>query len=266
MQELAEMPLYESVSLTEEYTESIKSYLEFWDMIEDDSIDLYCIHCKEHSIFKPSNKGQLPTGHQVSWSFFNKELPYAGFHFTCTRDYAHIFEMQFIYNDESILKIGQYPSKADIDAPSWDKYSKIIPSRYLSDIKRAVGLSAHGIGAGSFVYLRRVMEYLINNAYQKALCNADIEKDKYQKSRIVEKIVLLKNYLPDILVQNKEAYLILSKGVHELEEDECIKNFNLLSTTIELILDEILSEQNRIEREQKIKAGISKLHAELKTK
>ena len=85
------------------------------------------------------------------------------------------------------------------------------------------------------------------------------------KSRIVEKIVLLKNHLPNILVENKEAYSILSKGVHELEESECIDNFDLLSTTIELILDELLNEKQRMKREAVIKTGISKLHSKLKS-
>lgn len=265
MQKLAVMPLYEGLTLTKDEFVIIKRYLEF-ESIQDDSIDLYCTACKGHSIFKPSNKGQLPSKWVSGYAFAEGELPFGSIHFSCTRDETHIFEIQIAHIGESIIKIGQFPSKADIENPEWNKYSKIIPSTYLSDIKKAIGLSAHGIGAGSFVYLRRVMEYLINEAYKKALSNPEFDNEKYHKSRIVEKIIQLKDYLPKILVDNKEAYSILSKGVHELEESECLENFDLLKTTIELILDEILNDKNREERELAIKSGITQLHSQLKSK
>lgn len=265
MQKLAVMPLYEEVKLSQDELGIITNYLQF-ESIEDDSIDLYCIHCKEHSIFKPVDKKQLHTGRVNSYAFYNKIMPYAGLHFECTRNYDHIFEMQIMYLNESIVKIGQYPSKADLKSPGWNKYSKVIPGKYLSDIKKAIGLSAHGIGAGSFVYLRRVIEYLINEAYQSALSSSSIDEEQYIKSRIVEKILLLKDFLPKVLVDNKEAYSILSKGVHELEEEECIENFGLLCSTIELILDEILNEKKRLEREAIIKSSISTLNSQLSSK
>jgi hypothetical protein len=171
--------------------------------------------------------------------------------------------MQIIYADKKIIKIGQYPSKADIENSDWNKYSKIIPQEYLSDIKKAIGLSSHGIGAGAFVYLRRVIEYLLNEAYEKARSKNEIDPDIYAQSRITEKIKLLEKFLPKILVENKLAYSILSKGVHELKEEECIKNFSLLSSTIELILEEMLNETQRKEREDIIRSGISNLHSRL---
>ena len=162
MQKMSTMPLYEELAISKEDTDIITNYLNFYG-INDDSIDLFCIHCNEHSIFKPSNKQQLPSvGYNSVYVFFKKILPYAALHFVCTRNDSHIFEMQIMHLNDSIMKIGQYPSKADLEAPDWNRYSKVIPSRYLSDIKKAIGLSSHGIGAGSFVYLRRVIEYLIN--------------------------------------------------------------------------------------------------------
>ncbi len=80
--------------------------------------------------------------------------------------------------------------------------------------------------------------------------------EKYQKSSIKEKIALLKNFLPKILVENKEAYSILSKGVHELKENECLDSFELLLSTIELILEEILITKENAKMEATIKKGI----------
>lgn len=79
-----------------------------------------------------------------------------------------------------------------------------------------------------------------------------------------EKIRLLKDYLPEFLVKNKFIYSILSKAIHELREDECLKYFAPVKLGIELILDEKLEE---LDREAKIKEAaksLSEIHSELK--
>jgi uncharacterized protein YajQ (UPF0234 family) len=79
-----------------------------------------------------------------------------------------------------------------------------------------------------------------------------------------EKIGLLEDYLPDFLVKKKILYSILSKGIHELSEDECLKYFNTVKLGIEIILDEKLE---KLDREAKIKAvekSISEINSELK--
>lgn len=270
IQKLMLAPLYERIDISSEVKENIDSYISYDSEIEYDSIDLYCVECQQHSIFTPKNIGQLTNeyrNHYTDGSAFLKGyLPFGVISFECSRNKSHIAMMLIECIEDSIIKIGQYPAKADMDSPDWNRFSKIIPNKYLLDIKKAIGLATHGIGAGSYVYLRRVMEYLINEAYEGALMNEDISEDDYQKARITEKIVLLKEYLPKILVDNKEAYSILSKGVHELDENDCLDHFGLLSTTIELILDEMLSKKKQKEKEKSLKAGISKLHSQLKAK
>jgi hypothetical protein len=63
-----------------------------------------------------------------------------------------------------------------------------------------------------------------------------------------EKILILREHFPETLVQNTLMYSILSKGIHELTEGECLQYFNAVKIGIELVLDE---EIERIEREQK---------------
>lgn len=57
--------------------------------------------------------------------------------------------------------------------------------------------------------------------------------------------------LPDFLVSNIKIYSILSKGIHELDEEECKKSFPILRQAIEMILDQQIEE-----KEQEVKRKI----------
>jgi len=50
--------------------------------------------------------------------------------------------------------------------------------------------------------------------------------------------------LPTAL-QNPNLYTILSKGIHELTEEECLEMFPMIKIGIELILDERIAEKER---------------------
>lgn len=110
---------------------------------------------------------------------------------------------------------------------------------------RAVGLAANGVGIGSFVYLRRIFEHLINEAYVKSSNGKKVDEPDFQKIRMDEKIDLLKDYLPSFLVQNRSIYKILSKGIHQLDENTCLAHFDTLKVGIEIILDEKLEEAKK---------------------
>ncbi|MGE7954793.1 hypothetical protein [Lysinibacillus xylanilyticus] len=60
-----------------------------------------------------------------------------------------------------------------------------------------------------------------------------------------DKIKLLQNKLPEVLIENRAVYGIMSKGIHELSEDECLALFPDVKLGIELILDEKLYEQEK---------------------
>ena len=56
--------------------------------------------------------------------------------------------------------------------------------------------------------------------------------------------------MPDFLADHPKLYSILSKGIHELSEDECLKHFPVVKVGIELILDdklEILRRRQKLE-------------------
>lgn len=80
------------------------------------------------------------------------------------------------------------------------------------------------------------------------------------------KIELLEEYLPQALVENKNLYGIISKGVHELDEKDCLEMFPNIRIGIELILDDILAEKEREEKEKILKRFVSDKTGELRNK
>ena len=59
------------------------------------------------------------------------------------------------------MKIGQYPSLADIANDESRTYRSVLDETDGAELHRVIGLAAHGVGVGSFVYLRRILERLI---------------------------------------------------------------------------------------------------------
>lgn len=63
--------------------------------------------------------------------------------------------------------------------------------------------------------------------------------------------------------KNKAIYGIVSKGIHELSEEECLDMFQPLLIGIELILDEVLAQKEKEKREKELQSFISKKSEEL---
>jgi hypothetical protein len=170
---------------------------------------------------------------------------------TCVRTNEKFYIFMFYDRDALIFqKIGQFPSIADFHISQIKKYDKVLSKDKLKEFTRAIGLAANGVGIGSFVYLRRIFEDLIEEAHTKAKGETGWDEDAYSKQRMAEKIELLKNFLPAFLVENKTLYGILSVGIHSLKEEDCLAYFETVKVGIELILDEkldIYQKQKKIE-------------------
>ena len=77
------------------------------------------------------------------------------------------------------------------------------------ELGTAIGLFANGVGAGSYVYLRRILERLI---YQAKTNAGDIVDDEdFKQARTAERIKMLEGYLPEILIKNTTIYGILKQ-------------------------------------------------------
>lgn len=161
--------------------------------------------------------------------------------------------------DHSMQKVGQYPSIADIHIAQIKQYNKVLPKEDLKEFTRAIGLAANGVGIGSFVYLRRIFEKLIFEAYNTAKNDGAIDEEAFRHLRMDEKIKSLKSYLPATLLEIADVYGILSKGIHQLSEEECLAYFDAMRTGIEIILDDKLEQKRKEEKRKRAIASISKI-------
>ena len=178
------------------------------------------------------------------------------------------FETEIDEDEDEIFyrfqKVGQFPTIADLEIGKYKKFSKLLSKDYLRELNKAIGLSANGVGIGAFVYLRRIFEKLIENYHIVAKNNKDWDEDKYKNSKISEKIELLKEFLPEAVVKYKKVYSIISKGIHELEEQECLKYFPIVKDAITAILEQDYLKQENINNQQELTKSIQNVLNELK--
>jgi hypothetical protein len=224
------------------------------------TIDAFCIDCEKPSIFRRIEINQEEYEDYPSTSHDSKVFCIP---FVCTRDKSHNMYFYFMAHNYTVRKIGQYPSLADLNSDKIKKYRKILGDKY-KEFSKAVGLVSHGVGIGSFVYLRRIFEDLVEEAHQKATEKDAWDEEKYKKARMEEKIGLLKENLPNFLVEHKTIYSILSKGIHELSEDECLEYFYVVKSGIEFILDEKLEKINRDAKLKEVEKSLSEINSKHK--
>lgn len=248
-----EVPLYQ----TFQHDRSIES--EVYHFISDAvNLDCYCVDCGKESVFiGESNDIGRSYNYSIRDTLVFKE-------FSCSRVPVHKIHFLFQIKEKKIFKIGQFPSQADFSLPDIKKYRKVLKKEDYEEFHRGVGLVTHGVGIGAVVYLRRIFEKLITDAHSKAASDENWNQEAYEKSRISEKIELLKHQLPEFLVEQKSLYGILSKGIHELSEQDCLEAFPIVKLGIELILDEEIEKKKRQEKLEAATKGISALNTKHK--
>ena len=271
--------LYDSVDITVDDLDEIEKCLTK-DEYAGNTIDCFCVHCATNRVFEYTNsevhedtgimrmsvfddgnpKVRRPKREEQFRRYLNKRYAMT---YRCTRDRQHFIIFDLITTDDKIIKVGQYPSVADLVIPEIAKYKPVLGTQY-REFSKAIGLFAHGIGIGSFVYLRRIIENLVFDKYNEVSENLEISNTEFMRLKLDEKIEALKPYLPEVLVANKNIYGIVSKGIHELSEEECREMFPYIKAGIELILDSLLAEKERKSKEKIFEKFVAKKTGELK--
>lgn len=272
---------------------------EMWEAVDvlyfQGTYDSYCVQCQKGSTFrlaKADTPLELQKGRQQNVASqrsdmfgvagFGKVLPEirAGFYnvsAACTRHAHHVHKFYFRLgaNNEymatpnskvslTLEKIGQHPAIADLAIPLTKQFRSVLTKEQLQELNKAIGLHSHGVGAGAYVYLRRIFEALIEEAHQEAKKDSGWDDDAYGAlKKTKERIDAVKAHLPDFLVQNKQMYSVLSLGIHSLSEEECMKYFNTMKTGIEMILEEKLDRKNKADRIAKANKAIQEAHQDL---
>ena len=266
-----------------------------WSLLTDShQLDVFCQRCNLHSIYQsfPSELGfkikhDLPMSPKVFGSEKDQKLNFLmdkkffSLTFSCIRklpmgfpclhkiNFDITFFSRLIDKDgETVcasffMKTGQYPSLSDLMQPDLDKYKKFLSPSKMRELKTGLRLGANGIGIGSFTYLRRIFEDLIEMAHKVALESVpEWNENAFQTAKIKEKINMIQDYLPDFVVKNKEIYGLLSGGIHTYEEEICLDMFPVMRRGIIAMLEA----QHREREQQKEFQDVGKQIARLQSR
>jgi hypothetical protein len=172
-----ETPLYEKFDIQYSDSEYLFSLRYF-----QNTLDAFCPFCSKYSTFKGIQNN--PTHPVEGWEVFKfadfdeaknfifEDWTSHRIHHTnliCTRDEDHLMLFSFYFTPKALMKVGQFPSIADLSMPDLRRYREVLTPEKYKELNRGIGLITHGVGIGAFTYLRRIFEDLIEEAHKKTL-------------------------------------------------------------------------------------------------
>lgn len=243
-------------------------------LFRTEKVHIKCINCKQEYPFDVSNKIEktIFPFNNYSYNFIGDTLcnlndgglvkhspkfpaqdeGYIMFLLRCNMDKDHYYKMFLFYKLNNglleIIKAGQLPLSRDLGDSLSTEYKDIL-DKYDSfeDYRMYEQSKERNLLAGACTYLRRVFEKMI----LKMIQDPSIDDEKRKKAfHFDEKIKLAKDQFDsDIQDVLEESYDLLSKGVHELSNED-IKDFcSLLEEVINVQLE---SEREKAERTKKM--------------
>lgn len=252
---LTEEPPYKDIDINPKYLYKI-------GLIKTLSVTHYCEKCQQLRTFKSSEwplgsissdyhtkfTKPIPGYSEQKWAEGYKEVILL--EFTCQHDCGEAHYITLRIENSQIQKIGQYPTFTKEEVNSKLIQYKSLISEYYPELTKAVSAYSQNMGVASFVYLRRILEHMIEEKYKQFVGTADGIKfiDKLHEVEKHEKVI------PDDFEEVKnQIYSVLSKGVHEYEESECLTLFPAVRYIIESILDEELLKREKAKKAQEAK-------------
>lgn len=239
-----------------------------------ESINMKCLKCNDKrtflaiSIFYRDQKGMIEIGQYKISNVRPKENSHFILYYVCAS--CRVFERVFILRVgkglNKIFKIGQYPP--------WDisisKDLEKIMEKFSKYYKKGLICEFQSYGIGANAYFRRIVEELIDDLLGRIpdLMSGE-EKIKYEEAleesrktkNAQDKIALVKDLLPPILIPErynplKTLYEILSVGIHELTDEECLENAQIIRDILNFLVGSIL---RRKKEQQEFSEGMKKL-------
>jgi len=250
---LFNVPLYDGYAL------DIPALKILYNM-SDVTIDGHCPYCHKQSTF--TVEGINTYGNKVIVEL-QEESGIEDISIKCTRNLKHQVHFYILKSKMILKKIGQWPSLADIANDESKTYRSVLTQEDSSEFHKAIGLAAHGVGIGSFVYLRRIFERLVNSRYEEFKTVEGWTDEHFYPKRMAERVEFLQAHLPPFLVENSRIYSILSLGLHELKEEQCLRFFPVLKASIVWILDEDKKKKEELQHRNSLKQAIAEFTPKL---
>lgn len=183
-------------------------------------------------------------------------ISYLRYKFECTNDDEHKYMMFVCITAEdgefTVTKIGQNPSMLTIKGFDFDKYKKQLKEfNAYEDYKKADLCNADHFYVGSYAYLRRIFEKMLNKFSEGMV---------FKDNHIDTKIEAVKEKF-DIRIQGmlKHLYGILSVSIHELDEEDSKEYYEYLKAIIDIQLEYLKTEDEKEQQTKKLSSTINKI-------
>jgi hypothetical protein len=222
--------------------------------------DCYCTRCKQVTPFIIGPITLVSSGGGLRRGIAAASQPAIfGVTSICQRDstsYTYIFRVL----EGKLIKIGQHPSMADISFGELKEIDKGLDEFDRKELGTALGLFSHDAASGAFVYLRRVFERMISRAHDRLAQRAGAVAD-FDKKRMDEKIEALGDELPDRVVKNRAVFKVLSRGIHELTDQQCKALFPVVKAVIFQMLEQEEHKRRKLRAEAETDAALAAMIA-----
>ena len=253
---------------------AIKLWRDKW-AAADYRFDAYCVGCQRVSIFSGAGDAEAkkvvayvppPMSLSARGSNYSRpELPFGARsrNFFCLRNSAHRMTVHLQIDANAIEKVGQYPSIADMAWPELSRFRKLLGVERLAELKKAYGLFSHGVGAGSLIYLRRVLELVVELARSEMLAVEGMLPKGFDGERFEEKVKLLKRFVPEAFYENRKLYGLISAGLHSLTEKECLAIFPVAWLGIDSALSAVQARRDEAEKTAAVSHAVAAKASEI---
>lgn len=184
------------------------------------------------------------------------------FKFTCLM--KHHLDFIVVTDGNVMRKIGQYPSFIDLSSYELKEYQKSMSKQDEKDFKSAEILYSMGMGIGAFAYLRRIFERIIAEAEKMAIDNKEFNESDFANCHIKEKVKKLKQYLPKSMSDNTSFYKVVSEGIHNFNDKECIENYETLKHFIVTFFREKDNLRREKEEKKRYESSLNRISSKIK--
>lgn len=253
-----ETPPYRMLTTGDENVDRLASAIERGNFVGDE----YCVACRRVTPFRrmmlTSSGGGAGSRLTTLRTPVSKHQRVTVHCTRCQGTYVFLFGP---YRG-GLAKIGQSPSMADIASADIQRFASELDDSDMSELRHATMLQSHKIGVAAFVYLRRIFERLLERHRLEQEANSG-PIEGYDAMRVEERVKALEAVLPAELVANRKIYAILSKGIHELDEDTCLDFYPVVRAAIVEILERDIAARNQAVASSALRAAVADLAGKL---
>jgi hypothetical protein len=254
-----------------------------------DRYETYCPECGKDSIFQASGDPTAQywlreddlSGREDS---VEPELRWPGpftVELRCSRHEWHAIRLYFELDIElpapagpseiptrvcRLTKVGQWPSLLDFRLHEIAEVEAAFSNSLAREWRRSLVTAAHGFNVAACVHLRRVFEGLLLEVRDQVDSGVHKGADwpEFDRGRTGDRIRLVASELPPLIVQHPDIYGLLSKGVHELTEEECAREMPILQRAMRVAAQQRLDARTRADEAVQIRSLLADASARLR--